>query len=169
MGINQFEKEKLDLKLSPESISEKTPETKETVENQQPVEIEKQSQKPETSGGVVVSGEQRQAPVPIQVYDSSSEKYQKIEGILEQGLADIYFKLSPSDQQKVIAEGSKTTIAIMKELTKPQIIYRKVLDLIVRWLRWIPGINRFFIEQEAKIKTDKILEAVADKKSKIIK
>jgi hypothetical protein len=32
----------------------------------------------------------------------------------------------------------------------------KVLTIIKKWLQTIPGISKFFIEQEAKIKTDKI-------------
>jgi len=34
--------------------------------------------------------------------------------------------------------------------------FRKALGLIRDWLRIIPGVNRFFLEQEAKIKADKI-------------
>ena len=41
---------------------------------------------------------------------------------------------------------------------------KKILKAIVGWLKMIPGVNKFFLEQEAKIKTDKILLAVEDKK-----
>ena len=34
----------------------------------------------------------------------------------------------------------------------------KIIDVIKKWLSIIPGINKFFLEQEAKIKTDKIME-----------
>ena len=35
---------------------------------------------------------------------------------------------------------------------------RKILKLIRSWLKLIPGVNKFFLEQEAKIKTDKIVD-----------
>jgi hypothetical protein len=41
---------------------------------------------------------------------------------------------------------------------------KKILALIRDWLKLIPGVNRFFLEQEAKIKTDKILLAAEEKK-----
>ena len=35
---------------------------------------------------------------------------------------------------------------------------KRVLELIYEWLKTIPGVNKFFLEQEAKIKTDEIME-----------
>jgi hypothetical protein len=35
---------------------------------------------------------------------------------------------------------------------------KKVVELIRDWLLTIPGVNKFFLEQEAKIKTDRVLE-----------
>ena len=35
---------------------------------------------------------------------------------------------------------------------------KRVLTMLKDWLTSIPGVNRFFLEQEAKIKTDRILE-----------
>jgi len=43
---------------------------------------------------------------------------------------------------------------------------RKVLHLIRDWLKIIPGINKYFLEQEAKIKTDKIIELAEQEKQK---
>jgi hypothetical protein len=34
---------------------------------------------------------------------------------------------------------------------------RKLLTLIRRWLVLIPGVNKFFLEKEAKIKVEKIV------------
>jgi hypothetical protein len=39
---------------------------------------------------------------------------------------------------------------------------KKIRNLIIRWLRVIPGVNRYFLEQEAKIKTDRISEMKSD-------
>ena len=43
---------------------------------------------------------------------------------------------------------------------------RKVLKLIKGWLKMIPGVSRFFLEQEAAIKAQKIMEIAAPDKSK---
>jgi hypothetical protein len=43
-------------------------------------------------------------------------------------------------------------------LDKGKVNVKKVRDLIIKWLRIIPGVNRYFLEQEAKIKSDRLLE-----------
>ena len=53
--------------------------------------------------------------------------------------------------------GEETASKIAQLLEAAKVKTRKIFDLIVKWLRIIPGINRFFLEQEAKIKADKIL------------
>ena len=40
---------------------------------------------------------------------------------------------------------------------------KQILHWIKDWLKLIPGVNRFFLEQEAKIKTDKIIGMGLDK------
>ena len=40
--------------------------------------------------------------------------------------------------------------------------FREVWKLIRDWLRVIPGASKFFVEQEAKIKTDRIIR-IAEK------
>jgi hypothetical protein len=42
-------------------------------------------------------------------------------------------------------------------LGQTKIKVNKIIDLIRRWLKLIPGINKFFLEQEVKIKADKII------------
>jgi hypothetical protein len=43
-------------------------------------------------------------------------------------------------------------------MQKTAIKAKEVLKLIVIWLRFIPHVNKYFLEQESKIKTDKILD-----------
>jgi hypothetical protein len=43
---------------------------------------------------------------------------------------------------------------------------REALDLITRWLRIIPGVNAFYLAQEAKLKTDKIIALAEEEKKK---
>lgn len=90
-----------------------------------------------------------------------------VEDILADGLTNLFQDLDQS--QKILfkqkGEQTATTIAVMLKSVKYKIY--EVLDLIRNWLFIIPGINKFFLEQEAKIKTDKIL--LLDTKNKNFK
>ncbi len=93
-------------------------------------------------------------PIP-QVQD---EVAIKIEKILEIGIAEEYSKLSPIAKQEFKIKGEETTAKIRELLLSTHVKVKKIFYLIIEWLRILPGMNKFFIEQEAKIKTDLILE-----------
>lgn len=82
----------------------------------------------------------------------------KIEKILEGGLADQYAKLSPIAKQEFRIKGEETSIKIKELLQDTHIKVKKILLLIIEWLKILPGLNKFFLEQEAKIKTDSLVE-----------
>jgi len=80
----------------------------------------------------------------------------KIESILEDDLSDIYFNLDTAHQRLFKEEGERASRQIEAVLATGKSVAVKVLAIIKKWLQFIPGINKFFIEQEAKIKTDQI-------------
>ncbi len=82
----------------------------------------------------------------------------KIENILETDLEEAYFRMDPDLQRKFKTEGEKTALKIEKLFNKTQVKAKKIFKLILEWLKIIPGVNKFFIQQEAKIKTDKIIK-----------
>lgn len=82
---------------------------------------------------------------------------QRIESILQEDLTDLYLSLSPKDQQAFKQKGEETVSKIRVLLNQTKVNAKKIFQLIREWLKVIPGVNRFFLEQEAKIKTDKIL------------
>jgi len=88
---------------------------------------------------------------------ATKELEQKVDSILSAGLEETYKKLDPATQQKFRVEGEKTAHAITLLLQSSKIQIKKIVELIIAWLRIIPGVNRFFLEQEAKIKADKLL------------
>jgi len=88
----------------------------------------------------------------------------KIETVLEEDLDQIYFQLPPEKQAEFRAKGEETASKIVSLMSQAKIQVKKILDLIMDWLKIIPGINRFFLEQEAKIKTDKILALKSETK-----
>ena len=84
--------------------------------------------------------------------------YHQVEGILEDGLEDVFRKMPPEKQEEFKKAGEETAARISRLLASAKVKARKILSLIINWLKIIPGVNRFFLEQEAKIKTDRILE-----------
>lgn len=81
-----------------------------------------------------------------------------VEQILEHGLGEMYANL-PEDARPLFkkkGEEASTQIAVMLRTFKVEA--SKVVRLIRDWLHTIPSVNKFFLEQEAKIKTDAVLE-----------
>lgn len=81
----------------------------------------------------------------------------KVEKIMEEGLADAYKELSPIERQEFKIKGEETALQIRELLKSTHIKIKKIFRLLFEWLKMLPGINRFFLEQEAKIKADKII------------
>jgi len=86
-----------------------------------------------------------------------SEILIQVEDILEQDLGDIYFKMDFKDQQKFKTKGEETAQKIETIMSSGRIKAQQIFKLLIEWLKTIPGVNKFFIRQAAKIKTDKIL------------
>ena len=92
---------------------------------------------------------------------TADPRFKKIESILEEDLGEIYFKLDSQRQEEFKTKGEAVTLKIINLLAKPKIKIKKIMHLIRQWLKIIPGLNKFFLEQTVKIKTDKIVsEAV---------
>lgn len=91
------------------------------------------------------------------------ERQKKIEEVLAKDLGEIYTGLSPSEKQKFKIKGEETAMEINNLLDKAKFKVRKVVNLIKKWLSMIPGVNKFFLEQEAKIKTDEIVKLKKNK------
>ncbi len=87
----------------------------------------------------------------------------KIERVLEEGLSDSFQRLSPIAQQEFKIKGEETAIKIRELLSSTHVKVKKVLAYILEWLKLLPGVNRFFLEQEAKIKADRILQIMERK------
>lgn len=95
------------------------------------------------------------AELPI-VRQINDDVLKKVEDILSSGLSEIYSGL-PADKKTVFRQkGEQAATAIRTMMQKGTLKVHTVLHLIREWLRTIPGVNKFFLEQEAKIKTDQI-------------
>ncbi len=89
---------------------------------------------------------------------AQKEREKKIEDILADGLDDIYLSMPPAKQQEFKIVGERTAKEINKLLETTRVKVKQIIELIKKWLSIIPGVNKFFLEQEAKIKSDKIME-----------
>lgn len=85
-----------------------------------------------------------------------SETVLEVESILEEDLKDVYKDMPADLKQQFKQEGESAASQIGEMLAQSKLNMGKVVKLIRKWLRLIPGINRFFLEQETKIKADKI-------------
>lgn len=81
-----------------------------------------------------------------------------IENIMADGLDTVYQAMPPADQQQFRQRGEAVAKNIADLTTRLKLTARKVLHLIRGWLKLIPGINKFFLEQAAKLKTDDIMK-----------
>ena len=86
------------------------------------------------------------------------ERKKEIDKILSNGLEDDFMRLPREKQIQLKEEGEKAVTEINKLLGESKTKIKKIIDIIKNWLSIIPGVNKFFLEQEAKIKTDKIME-----------
>lgn len=107
----------------------------------------------EQKGGREVAGA---APIqPIKREDEERKK--EIEIILAKNLEDIYVNMPVSKQQEFRIAGEKTAKEINGLLSGTKVKLKKIVDLIKKWLSLVPGINKFFLDQESKIKADELL------------
>jgi hypothetical protein len=146
---------------SPEVVS--FPETAAEVQPTPQEDTESISQMQDEAAQDAAAVVTRAAPV-AHVHEDRLEE--EIEDILEEDLGDIYKSLPDSKKARFREEGEETVSKIRNVTRKPNVNSKKIFGLIRKWLRIIPGVSRFFLEQEAKIKTDKILLVTEEEKKR---
>ena len=87
-----------------------------------------------------------------------NEREKMIEKTLEGGLEDVYIKMNEEERRRFKKAGEEAANRINILLEQTKVKAKKIINLIKKWLLLIPGINKFFLEQEAKIKTDEIMK-----------
>jgi len=97
---------------------------------------------------------------PVNVGQALSFQKQRaleIDNILSEGLHEIFLQMKPAEQKAFKLLGEETALKISLMFDKGKVKISKVIELIRKWLKLIPGVNKFFLEQETKIKADKIM------------
>lgn len=99
---------------------------------------------------------------PAKTRSEKSETLRKIEHVLESDLQDVYKQLPPDLQQAFRKRGEDTAVQVEVLLQKVKVQTKKIFQLLFAWLKIIPGVNKYFLEQEAKLKTDELLRLKED-------
>lgn len=81
----------------------------------------------------------------------------EIENILADGLGDIYNNMEIQLKAEFKTRGEETAAKIELLLSQAKVKIKKIVILLKAWLKMIPSINKYFLEQEAKIKADKLI------------
>jgi len=128
-------------------------------------QVEKGKQYEIPSEAESTSSTQVKTPIPATVAQTSKTTadqeeivLHKVESILSEGMEKVYLSMDASSQAIFKAKGEETSQKISNLLTHTKVQIKQVISLIVDWLRLVPNINKYYIEQEAKIKADAIMD-----------
>lgn len=119
-----------------------------TSHKEQP-HIQEAKEKVHTTGKASVIATQPSEEIQIEI--------KNIENILQEGLDATYKAMDPITRAQFKAQGEDTARAINVLMHKTKVKIKEIVNLIIKWLKLIPGVNKFFVEQEAKIKADKLM------------
>lgn len=115
------------------------------------------------------------APVPTVTEDQAqaapqaakTRLYRKVEAILSDDLEDIYLSLDSQTQEQFRRTGEETVKKIEVLIATAKATAKAIVELIRVWLQIIPGVNRFFLEQESKLKTDRIMKMIQEQEDEL--
>jgi len=145
----------------------------ETAQIQPQIEKEPEFEQEKVESSQISTEKAEPAKVPLNVavpslvpgaQDREDKISKDIEKILSEDMEEIYKNLPESLQENFKKKGEETAKEIKNIIGQTKIIVSKILILIKNWLLMVPGVNKFFLEQECKIKTEKILNLAKETK-----
>jgi hypothetical protein len=140
---------------SPEAPVEAAPEQQDAASSKEAAPASEPLEPVETSLAVDVDEVSSRAPVAVVQKDEITKA---VEDILSDDLTDLFLRLPPEKKLSFKTAGEEVAGKIKIMMDSGKVKAKKILELIRDWLRIVPGVNKFFLEQEAKIKTDKLME-----------
>ena len=141
-------------------IEESQENAKETQEKEKFVEKNKPDKKIEEDFLDTEAGGGPEGVVGASNAQQVKNKRQKeIEDILSKDLEETFLSMPPAKQRQFKKAGEETAEKINNLMDKTKVKVKKILSLIKQWLSLVPGINKFFLEKEAKIKVDEIMKS----------
>lgn len=139
---------------APESLENKIENPQAALEQVQESKIETKVEAPRPVAEKAVEGG---LAAQSSVASIQKRREEAIDKILSEGLNDIFLGMPPAKQKEFQVKGEETVKKISVLLSETKIQVNKIIDLIKKWLKIIPGVNKFFVEQETKLKVDKIM------------
>lgn len=144
---------------------ELVPQTNQPVVEAQPFnEAKLESEAVQTQSAVQVVAQepaQNQAaavPAPAVIAVPPDKIAEDVQKILEDGLEEAIVTMPEDAKQRFLQKGKEIGTIVSDMVRHYKVEVKRVLSMLKEWLTAIPGINKFFLEKEAKIKTDRILE-----------
>lgn len=149
LGIEQ-------LKVQPEQVSGQE---QSSVEKEQSTEasFEASPVNDETMTEATASVTLPHSQITDTIMPRADIELKKVENILSQGLENVFLTMDIATQARFKKKGEETAKQINTLLLTGKARIQKIINLIIIWLRLIPQVNRHFLEQEAKLKADKII------------
>ena len=95
---------------------------------------------------------------PVVTAVAQDEVAVDVEKIMVDGLDEALATMPDDAKQRFLQKGKEIGVLIADMVRQYKVEVKQVLRLLKEWLTTIPGVNKFFLEQDAKIKTDRILE-----------
>jgi hypothetical protein len=92
------------------------------------------------------------------------EYYQRVERVLEENLIDAYLEMPKDKRRQFKQEGERVAGQLRQMIEGAKVKAKEVLKIISEWLKKLPGVSRWFLEQEAKIKTDRIIQLAEERR-----
>lgn len=93
-------------------------------------------------------------------FDAKSAFVRKVEGVMEEDMEEVYQSLSDADKLIFKKKGEETATYISQLLQSTKVKIQEIFNALINWLKYLPGISKAFILQEAKIKTDQLLKLI---------
>lgn len=159
MSVLKTSSKPLSLEKQPKPVLETTP----TVATEQSISEKEKAEKeyykvdadhPEQSPYVVKNAKAAQSTAGTA---QKSPSLLMVEVILSEHLESLYETLAANKKEDFKRKGEEAATAIDALVCSFKAKAKAIINLIKEWLSVIPGINKFFLEQEAKIKTQKIM------------
>lgn len=94
----------------------------------------------------------------VQLITPYEERRRNIEMTLAKNLEEIYLSMPLDKRAEFKRVGEETSEKINQLLEKTKVNLGKIVTLIRKWLAMLPGVNKLFLEQEAKIRADEIMK-----------
>ena len=93
-----------------------------------------------------------------QVTSRKSETLHRIEDIMSEDMTAIYKELPPDVKAQFKEQGEVVAKEVEGMMFKVKVHSKTVFKLVFGWLRIIPHVNKYFLRQEAKLKTDELMK-----------